>query len=158
MAMRDMTSSSDKTYTLEDFVSSKKSDEMTYYNFSILDCSFDNSVEFSIDNIVYDYLDELKDYAELVPLTDAEYYRYRHRPYLLAYYLYGAVELGFIINALNDFIEDYDFDMKEVLIISPENLSDCLGRIYSNNINYLAYNRTDLKNKKKENQAALDAE
>mgnify|MGYP002540818708 CR=1 FL=1 len=48
------------TYTVSQFISLKNSDSITYKNYSILQQSLkDSSIYYSIDNVIYEYMDEL---------------------------------------------------------------------------------------------------
>ena len=60
----------DKTYNVTDFISMRTSDEITYYNYSILQYISGN--EYFLTNILYDYEDELNDICETVQLSDRE--------------------------------------------------------------------------------------
>ena len=98
MAILNGSQKADKTYTVQDFISMRDSDEITYYNYSVLE--YLNGIEFFITNLLYDYEDELNELAVLVTLSDREKIKYRYKPYLLAYDLYGSEEAEFILYML----------------------------------------------------------
>lgn len=137
----------DETYTVDQFVKMRTSDEITYYNFSILD--YKNSTEYPVTNVIYDYIDELKEQSIVITLTDVEMLRYKYRPGLLAYDKYGATELAFIILALNNMVDEDEFDIKNVRLLQPSVLSLLLGRIFSAESTYINSNRTKIKNMRK---------
>ena len=83
------------TYTLDQFIAMQMSDDMTYYNFSILEVV--DSVEHLDINLVEEYASILKPQALYVKLTDEEYKKYKYCPDLLAYDIYGSVQLDFVI-------------------------------------------------------------
>ena len=56
------------TYTLDDFISMQISDDMTYYNFSILEVI--DGVEHLDSNLVEIYLEELKSQCILVQFSE----------------------------------------------------------------------------------------
>lgn len=133
----------DETYTVDDFIHMRSSDEVTYYNYSIL--QYLNGIEYLVTNILYDYEDELLDASVTLTLDEAQYLKYKYKPWLLAYDLYGAVECEFVLMTLNSIIDPKDFDFKRMKAILPNNLSNILGRIYSANSLLLNTNRSDMK-------------
>lgn len=140
----------DITSTVQDFISMKSSDEATYYNFSILEYS--NGIEYTVSNLIYDYLPELKEKAELYELSDLQFLRYKYRPDLLAYDIYGAEELFFVILALNGIIDDAEFDFKKVYLIDASQLSKLLGKIYSTEYTFINTNRSQITSLRKNNE------
>lgn len=144
---------SDQTYSVSQFIDMKSSDEVTYHNYAILEYS--NGIEFAVTNILYDYEDELIDSSSFVKLNDKEFAKYKYKPWLLAYDLYGSVEATFVIHILNGILSDREFDFKKVRIIHPDILSDILGRIYSANYRYINNNRSDLLKAEKDDMTQL---
>ena len=149
MAILDGSQKADKTYTVQDFISMRDSDEITYYNYSIFE--YLNGIEFFVTNLLYDYEDELNEMAVLVTLTDRERAKYRYKPYLLGYDLYGAEETEFILLMLNGIIDPKEFDFKKIKAIRPSDLYAVLGRIQSVNETYLNNNRSKLQEDIKNN-------
>lgn len=131
------------TYTLDDFISMKISDDMTYYNFSILEVI--NSVEHLDSNIVEVYLPELKKDCISVRLSLEELKRYRYNPDLLAYDLYGSVQLDFVVLLLNDMYDPKEFNKKNLLLPRASILSKFLNDVYSKESGYIEQNRADNK-------------
>ena len=76
-----------KTYTLEGFIESGVSDDMTYYNFSLIEMI--DGIQHLDRNVIEEYIDELKPLCIDVPLDSEEYSRYKYNPDLLAYDIYG---------------------------------------------------------------------
>lgn len=138
----------EQTYTLEDFVGFKGSDNMTYYNLSILAKSVTkDGIIYSKDNIIYSYLDILKAKCKLLKLSDQEYNIYRFKPKLLSYTLYKSTELYFVILAVNGLCDVKDFDMKKFWVLHPTDLNNLLTQIYSAEINNIEYNRKQIGEK-----------
>lgn len=139
------------TYTLEEFVmAGKDSKDVSYYNFSILQVNrYDNDVEihFSVDNIINDYLDVLRDYSKTVEMDDNECNKYFYNPDLLAFDIYGSTELGFVIMKINGIADPKDFDMKKIKLVNRSALQELLSAIYIAETNYITSNRLnyDLK-------------
>ena len=73
------------TYTLDDFISMQISDDMTYYNFSILEVI--DGVEHLDSNLVEIYLEELKSQCISVQFSEEELKKYKYNADLLAYNL-----------------------------------------------------------------------
>ena len=131
-----------ETYTLEQFILMKTSDTMTYSNFSIYDKIGDLKV---IDhNLIDDYVSELVQLSKIVQLSDEEWKKYRYFPDLLAYDVYGSVQLDFIVLAANDIIDPKDFNFKKLRLPMASVLAELLNEIYNSNSNYMAKNVQDL--------------
>ena len=116
------------TTTLEDFIEMRSIDEMTYYNFSILEVI--NGVEHLNHNLIEDYLEELKSACITVDLTLDQYKKYKYFPDLLSYDVYGSVQLDFIIMLLNDCIDPKEFDKKTVILPYASVLASFLNTVY----------------------------
>ena len=129
------------TYTLDDFISMQISDDMTYYNFSILEII--DGVQHLDHNLVEDYLKELEATCVTLELSNEEMSRYRYNPDLLAYDIYGSVQLDFIILLLNDMIDPKDFDRKKLKLPYASSLSIFLNTLYSKESNYINENRAN---------------
>lgn len=146
---------SDQTYSVQQFIDKRSSDEITYHNYSIL--MYSKGVEFPITNILYDYDDEIAESSVYVRLTDQEFAKYKYKPWLLAFDMYGSVETVFIVLQLNGILADREFDFKRVRLIDPSLLSDLLGRIYSANYQYINNNRSDLTMAKKNDKDNINS-
>ena len=129
------------TYTLGDFVELQSVDNMTYYNFSILEII--DGVQHLDHNLVEDYLKELEATCVTLELSNEEMSRYRYNPDLLAYDIYGSVQLDFIILLLNDMIDPKDFDRKKLKLPYASSLSIFLNTLYSKESNYINENRAN---------------
>lgn len=135
-------SKADKTYSVEQFIDMRSSDPTTYYNYSIME--YLNGFEYSLTNVLYDYQDEIEEQSVILKLTDLQFSKYKYKPWLLAYDIYGSEQSSFIILALNGILSDKEFDFQRVRIIHPDVIASLLGRIYSVNMVYLNNNRSDL--------------
>lgn len=130
-----------KMHTLEDFVDvGKASTTITYYTTSILDGV--NGINYSINNVVFDYMDELKQLRVPVQLTAAQanYYKY-DGVYLLSYDIYKTRDLAYLIMALNGVYNPKDFTMNPLYIVRPSDLSQILNAICNAEQEYLNINR-----------------
>ncbi len=133
----------DATYTIEEFIASKDSDEITNDRFVI--AKYLNGIELPITNLLYDYEDELNSMTVKVKLSELEMIKYRYKPFLFAYDVYGSVETEFLILMLNNIIDPKDFDFNPIKVVPKSTLIALLGRIISINENYL-YNVNSRKN------------
>ena len=129
------------TYTLDDFISMQIYDDMTYYNFSILEVI--NGVEHLDSNLVEIYLEELKSQCISVQFSEEELKKYKYNADLLAYDLYGSVQLDFVILLLNDMYDPKEFTKKNVILPHSSTLSKFLNDVYSKEEVYIQQNRAD---------------
>nr|DAN52124.1 MAG TPA: baseplate wedge protein [Caudoviricetes sp.] len=138
----------DKTYTIEEFISAKDSDEITYNEFAI--SKFLNGFELPVTSLLYDYEAEMASMAVRIKLSDLEFLKYRYKPFLFAYDVYGSTETEFIILMLNGIIDPKEFNFNVVKVIPKRNLISLLGRLHSVNDAYLNNIKTkkldDIKN------------
>ena len=136
-----MNTDSALTYTLDDFVELQSVDNMTYYNFSILEII--DGVQHLDHNLVEDYLKELESSCVSLELSNEELSRYKYNPDLLAYDIYGSVQLDFIILLLNDMIDPKDFDKRKLKLPYSSTLSAFLNTLYSKESKYINQNRAE---------------
>ena len=129
------------TYTLDDFISMQISDDMTYYNFSLLEVI--DGVEHLDSNLVEIYLEELKSQCISVQLSEEEIKKYKYNPDLLSYHLYGSVQLDFVILLLNDMYDPKEFTKKTIILPHSSVLSKFLNEVYSKEEGYIKQNRAD---------------
>lgn len=130
-----------ETYTLEEFVESGVSDLITYSNFSLLETI--SQIDIPTENLIFDYMDELQRVAVTVRLTDRELQKYKYKPKLLSYDIYGTTEAYFVIMALNNIIDVRDFSMNRIKMLKSETMKTLLGYIYNANLNLINSNRYD---------------
>ena len=142
--------SADLTISVQDFIALRSSDEITYYNYSILEY-LDSGFDMFITNLLYDYQDELDDIAVTVTLTPIERVKYKYKPYLFAYDLYGSTETKFIIMMMNNIIDPKEFDFEKVRVIRPSDLITLLNRMQAVNEDYMNLNKAKLKTDFKNN-------
>lgn len=127
--------------TISEMIESGKLNNLTYYNLSIL--QKEGNTIYSVDNVLYDYIDELKSVAEVVELTDEEFIKYQYNPELLAKDIYGSEELFFIILLINNLPigSAKEFNMKKIKMIRSEACLYFLNSIYNKEKEYLESSR-----------------
>lgn len=132
-----------KTYTIEDLITEGQGDIVTYTKFSLLEKIGDITIP--TENIIFDYMDEIKEAAVTVRLTDTEFHKYKYKPKLLAFDVYGTTESYFIIMALNNIIDVRDFRSKRLKMLRKGTMSEIVSRIYSANTNMIKANRQNIR-------------
>lgn len=135
------------TYTISQFIDLKNSDAITYKNYSILQKSLkDSSIIYSIDNVIYDYMDEINPYKKLVGLSDMEVVKYRYKPKLFAYDIYGATETYFVIMAINGICNVKEFELLDhtVWALAPNDMYTIMNLIGRAEKTRITMNRDNL--------------
>lgn len=131
-----------KTHTITDFINMKDNDSFTYATMALyMQSIVDKTVIYSSDNVLYTYLEDLKEASIEYTFTEEEYIKYKYRPKLLAYDVYGSTELYFIILAINDTCNIKDFNKRTVRMLYKSDLNDLLNQILSAEENRLQLNR-----------------
>ena len=98
-----------------------------------------------ITNLLYDYEDELQDISTTIALNAREKAKYKYKPWLFAYDVYGSTESQFLVMMMNGIIDPKEFDFDKVKVIDPGQLSTILNRIQAVNEDYINNNRNKLK-------------
>lgn len=138
----------ENTYTISQMIALKSSDSITYKNFSILQQSVtDDSLIYSIDNVIYDYMDEIKPYRQLVELTDMEVVKYKYKPKLFSYDVYGSTECYFVIMALNGICNLKEFDLIDHTLwaLAPNDMYTIMNLISRAEKTQITLNRQNIK-------------
>lgn len=135
-----------KTYKVEDFIDMQENDSFTYATMALyMQSIVDKTVVYSSDNVLYDYLEEIKAKAIDYTFTDSEYVKYKYRPKLLAYDIYGSTELYFVILAINNTCNIKDFNKRKIKMLYKSDMSDLLNAIVSAEKNRISLNRESIK-------------
>lgn len=138
-----------ETASMEDFVLSKTSSANSYHSFSLIDLvktDGDTNIAFPVFNVLNDYFDEIREKRIKIELNDNEYVKYRFRPKLLAFDLYGNTELAFLILELNDIFSPRDFDLRELYLLRKDTLTSMLTSIKSSESVFLEKYNSDAEN------------
>ena len=78
-----------KTYKVEDFIDMKENDSFTYATMALyMQSIVDKTIVYSSDNVLYDYLEEIKSKAVDYTFSDREYMKYKYNDYkqLITFY------------------------------------------------------------------------
>ena len=120
----------EKTYTMQQFIAAGKYITISYPKFSYMDL-VSNGTKIAILNIVDDYLEELKEVAVKVKLSELERRKYRCKPKLMCRDIYGNGELYWVILRLNGIIDVKDFDFDILKMVRVEDLNNFMSQIYN---------------------------
>ena len=133
------------TYTLEQFISCQSDDNFCYNNLSFID-QIDN-IKYNIYNVASDYIDEIiNNYCKTVVLTDDQLYKYKYKPKLLCYDVYGTQELYYIILLINDICSIKDFTKNKLILPTKYNMPIvCKSIMNANRADIQKYNSENKK-------------
>ena len=109
------------TYTLDQFIACQSDTNFCYNNLSFID-QIDN-IKYNIYNVASDYIDEIiSEYCVNVELSDEQLAKYKYRPKLLCYDVYGSQEIYYIILIINDICSVKDFTKKILYLPTKANM------------------------------------
>ena len=131
----------DQTHTVQEFISRKYEDELTYRNFSIVD--YADNIELLDRNLFSEYMPLLMSTCTKYPFTVEEYRRYKYAPDILSFDIYKTTQLDFIILMMNDMIDPKEFNLKTVKLPKPSIIKQTLSEILSVNSGFIEQNRAD---------------
>lgn len=144
-----LTSKVEETYTVEDFIElGKDIDDIQYSKFAILSKAANevkNPLIYAEHNVIYDYEEEFKKLALEVTMTESEFNKYRFKPKLLSYDLYGSTELYFTILFLNGMYNIKDFNRKDIKLLKKNHMIELMEAIYNAEQNYIKTNRSSIE-------------
>ena len=93
--MADLKNNIAATHTLEEFISKRFEDQITFRNISILEVVDGN--EWLDRNLITDYLPELKNISIDVQLSADQYRKYRYNPDLLIQKIWIHIRLNYLM-------------------------------------------------------------
>jgi hypothetical protein len=95
---------------------------------SVLTNSNDEKFIINITNVFEQYYEILLENTVIVTLTDEEYLKYRFKPKVLSFDLYGTIELHYLLLRLNHVYSVINFDFTELRVFNT-NIIDLLNEI-----------------------------
>lgn len=133
------------TYTIDQFISCQSDTDFCYNNLSFID-QIDN-IKYNIYNVASDYIDEIIDnYCVDITLTDDELFKYKYRPKLLCYDVYGTEELYYLILIINDICSVKDFTKNKLKLPTKSNISTiCKAIMNVNRSDIQKYNADNIR-------------
>lgn len=135
------------TYTLNQFIDLKDVDRIVYRRYSVMQRSLTNEeMVYCIDNILYTYMEEMKQKRKLVSVTETERIKYAYKPKLLSYDIYGSTEVFFVLLAMNGMcnMKQFTLEEKQFFALTPQDCAQFMSDIYNAEYQYLKLNRTSL--------------
>ena len=135
-----------ETYTINQFIALKDSDSITYQKYSVLNRSITNSkIVYSIDNLIYNYMDEIMAKKKVCTFTKEEQLKYMYKPKLLAYDIYNSSETYFIILAMNGMCNAKEFDIAEMKLnlLMPSDMANLMSQIANAEQEFIQLNRSN---------------
>lgn len=117
--------------TIQDVISAGKELKLCNRELSlkqVLTNSADEKFIVNITNLFERYYEILLDNSVIVVLTDEEYLKYRFKPKVLSYDLYGTKELHYLLLRLNYVYSVINFDFKELRVFNT-NILELLNEI-----------------------------
>jgi len=128
----------EEIYTLEDFINKGKSSNILKYSDLLFYEKTKNGLLPSY-NVLNNYINIIRNdsITVTVSLTDEEYLKYRYKPRLLCYNIYGTQDIYYLILLLNNICNVKEFNMRKIKVI----------RIYNAENTYIQNNLNIVKNK-----------
>lgn len=125
-----------ESYTMEQFISLGRKVSLTYDRYSFKEL-LSNGTEISILNVVNDYMREIKENSLLVKFSENEYRKYRFKPKILSYDVYGTQDLYYVILLANGIIDEKEFDFTELLMPTTDTMNTYMSAIYNAEYKYI---------------------
>lgn len=132
-----------KTYTIEEFISEGSSTQITYDKLSIFEKV--DGLYLVTHNVLDDYKKEIDMCCQTVVLSTSEMAKYKYKPKLLAYDIYGSTELFFIILFTNNICDVKDFNRNKIKLLPQDSLETILSYIYESQQAILSKNKTEIE-------------
>lgn len=133
-----------ETYTIEQFIACQSDEYICYNNLSFMEYDETNNINYIIYNVLSDYIEEIKEQCLTINLDQDNMYKYKYKPKLLCYDIYGNGELAFIILIINDMWSNKQFTKNKILMPKKSTMNTIIKYIYNSNKNViLDYNDKD---------------
>lgn len=122
------------TYTIDQFIACQSDTSICYNNLSFID-EHDN-IKYNTYNVLSNYIDEIREnYCIPIKLDTDQLFKYKYKPKLLCYDIYGSSEVAFIIMIINDMCDVKDFTKEIILMPTKTNMQLITNRLYNANKN-----------------------
>lgn len=132
------------TYRIEDFITQGSTSSVINYDKLLLKDKNENGEIVGIYNLINDYYNELMESSVIAVMDDKLYEKFKYKPRLLSYYLYGTTDLFFLLLLLNGISSVKQFNFKKVRIVRKESISEVISYIYSSEQKNIINNRAKL--------------
>ena len=132
------------TWTLDQFIASQNDSVMSYHNLSFVDIH--DGIAYDTYNVLTDYIDEIRsEYCVPVKLNMDQLEKYKYRPKLLCFDMYGNGELAFILLLANDMCSVKSFTKDTILMPRVTMMNELVK--YLSNANRMALRTYNKKEK-----------
>ena len=133
------------THTLDQFIACQSDTAFCYNNLSFID-QIDN-IKYNIYNVASDYIEEIiENYCKTIVLTDDQLAKYKYRPKLLCYDIYGSQEIYYLILIINDMCSVKDFTKNKLILPTKANMPIITKAIMNaNRSDIQKYNKDNIK-------------
>lgn len=126
------------TNKIENYIECKSNTAMSHFNSSFI--NIDGDIMYSIYNVVSDYIDEIKNnYCMEIILDKDQMMKYKYRPKLLCYDVYGSTEIAFIILLINDMYSAKQFTKDTLYLPTQTNMKELCSNIFNANKDAIKY-------------------
>lgn len=133
-------STPNKAHTIAEFITlgNQNVDHVAYCDLSYIETR--NNIEFTVKNVIDDYIYEIKKLAQEVSLSDKMVRTYRYNPKKLSYDLYNTTKLYYIILKINDMCNVHDFSLAnhKIKLLESSTMSSTISSIYNSESNPLS--------------------
>lgn len=124
------------TWTIDQFIACQNNTTMSYHNLSFVDEH--DGIAYDTYNVLGDYIDEIREeYCIRIKLSDLEFDKYKYRPKLLCYDIYGNTELYFILLAINDMCSVKEFNKQIIYMPTKDDMRTLTKYLFNANRNTL---------------------
>ena len=117
------------TNTVQKYIGAQTNEEISYESLSFIEHL--DKLDLPIKNVVEDYLEDIEDAYIDIELTDEDYRKYKYKPKVLCYDVYGAPELYFIIMRMNGIYSMKDFTKRKLKMLKPAAMTTLVRSIYT---------------------------
>lgn len=132
------------TSNMKEYISSGNSNKMTFNLSSILYKIEDTDLLIGFHNILDDYIDEIKKTCKTLHMTKSQLNKYKYKPWLFVYDVYGNSDLEYIILRINNMITAKDFNKSTILVFTGDTL-EMINKIQNAEKKYIRMNRNSLE-------------
>ena len=124
------------TATLDQYIACQSNTSICHANLCYTELV--KNIKLPIYDVVHNYMREIRDeFVSSVALSDEEFEKYKYRPKLLCYDIYGNGELAFIILLINDMYSVKQFTSKKLKLPTKEMMDNLVKYIYNSDKTYI---------------------
>lgn len=132
MARNDILDCIEHTHSLSEFIDMGNSITRYDYIQFCLNENIDGTI-YTVQNVLDDYMEDLKNNCLWVKMTDKQVIEYRYNPKKLSYKLYETTLFHHLILRVNDICNVHEFSLESnrLRLVPKDNLVTIIGEIYN---------------------------